>query len=213
MNVVGLLEADIQGSTEYRAGGIGPFFTQSRLEGPFPLEELIARSLRALRRAGVTEAVSLFVDEAEAFRGDDDSGADSLDAVLASARETAEGLEGGTSFYLMLTFDDDHFEHVITVEGAVDHPSDEAGMTILDTARPIDEKAGVFDEDTDIDLDAPDNEELIEQFLDKLLQAFDKELALSDPELEVWTDWDGEYDREQLGTPAISVPGYAGPQL
>lgn len=216
MTFVGLLEADLQGATEYRAGGLGPFFAKTRAQAPFSLEEFLSRVLRALKKAGVTSVVTLFVDDQEAYV-DDGEADDNVETALAAARDAVD-LEGAVSFYAMLTNEDDDLSHRITVEGAVDHPSDEAALTVLDTAEVIDddfadesdeEAPGTGeDEPLDVDLDGPDGEELVEAFLKKLEAALDKELALADPELEVWTDWAGGYDRGARSSSALpGVPG------
>jgi len=212
MTFVGLLEADLQGALEYKAGGIGPFFQEARAEEPLELTEFLSRVMQGLRKAGVRSAVALFIDDAEAYSDPEAGETDNLDAVLAAADEAGQG----ASFYLTLVHQDDALSHVITVEGAVDHPADEAAFTVLDLARFFDEAEEDADEDDDgeeeedgaleeagdveddglpdITFDERDGEALVEAFLQKLLGELHKQLALDEPELETWTDWEGEYD-------------------
>ena len=208
MTFVGLLEADLQGAVEYKAGGIGPLFQETRAQEPLELPEFLSRALAGLRKAGLRSAVALFIDDAEAYTDPEAGEQDNLDAVLAAADEAEEG----TSFYLMLVHQDKDLSHVITVEGAVDHPADEAALTVLDLARFFDGAEGEEEEDEDgaeeeenggdveddglpdIVYDERDGEALVEAFLQKLLAELQKELALDEPELETWTDWEGEYD-------------------
>ena len=145
MTFVGLLEADLQGAVEYKAGGIGPLFQETRAQEPLELPEFLSRALAGLRKAGLRSAVALFIDDAEAYTDPEAGEQDNLDAVLAAADEAEEG----TSFYLMLVHQDKDLSHVITVEGAVDHPADEAALTVLDLARFFDDAEGGEEEDED----------------------------------------------------------------
>jgi hypothetical protein len=226
MTFVGLLEADLQGAGEYKTGGIGPLFRETRAEEPLSLPEFLSRVIRGLRSAGVRSVVTLFVDDVEVYTDPEAGEEDNLDAVLAAANNAEEG----TSFYLMLVHEDDELSHVITVEGAVDHPADEAAFTVLDLARFHDEGVADDEEDEDedadeaeggeeageavddglpdISLDERDGEALVETFLQRLLGELHKELALDEPELETWTDWEGAYDPERYSSSAI--PGGTG---
>ena len=227
MNFVGALDANLQGATEYKAGGIGPLFGEVRTEEPFPLPELLSRTLHALRKAGVTSVVTLFVDDQEVYT-DEEPAADNLDAVLAAVGGAGD-LAAAGSFYLMLAHEDDELAHIITVEASVDHPADEAGLTVLDTARLLDESPAEAEEDVEeaveddeadleddtepdiVDIDDSDGEALVEAFLRRLEQELHKELALDQPELEVWTDWEGEYDPALRYSSALpGVPGIGG---
>ncbi len=247
MTFVGLLEADLQGAIDYKAGGIGPLFQEARTEEPIGLDEFLSRVISACRKAGIRSAVSLFVDDEE-IHSDPEAGAeDNLDAVLRNAGDS--DISDGTSFYLMLVCEDKELSHVITVEASVDHPADEAAMSVLDLARfTAGEEAAEEDEDDDVDeddeedveeADAPsppapllrrgrgvtggrgggdlslpditfderDGEALVEAFLQRLLGELQKELALADPELETWTDWDGEYDPDLRYSSALPGTG------
>ena len=223
MTFVGLLEADLQGALEYKSGGIGPLFQEARAEEPLELPEFLSRTIQGLRKAGVRSAVALFIDDTEAYSDPEAGEQDNLDAVLAAVGDAGEGI----SFYLMLAHEDGELSHVITVEGAVDHPADEAALTVLDTARFLDggaqdetpdeeEEEGEDDGEEpdaaddglpDITFDERDGEALVEAFLKKLLAALQKELALDAPELETWTDYDGEYDPELRYSSALPGTG------
>ena len=212
ITVVGLLEADLPGAIEYKSGGIGPLFGEARTEEPLSLDEFLSRIVRVLRKAGLTSVVTVFIDETEAYV-DEDAGDDNLDAALNITRDAID-LESGTSFYLMLTHEGDDLSHVITVEGSVDHPSEEAALSILDTARLVDGGGAAADDEeeeddgegrdeplqpveddvTFFDDSAPEAQELVEAFLQRLLAELERELGVSEPEIDVWTDWEGEYD-------------------
>jgi hypothetical protein len=236
MTYVGLLEADLQGSIDYKSGGIGPLFQDARTEEPIDLDEFLSRVIKACHKIGVRSAVSLFVDDQEIYSDPDAGEEDNLDAVLRNARDA--GISGGTSFYLMLAGEDKEMSHVITVEASVDHPADEAALSVLDLARFIDgsdadddegdEEDDADDSDNvdadnddasggdeaiddslpDITFDERDGEALVETFMQKVLSALQKELALDDPEIETWTDWDGEYDPDRFLSSAL--PGGLG---
>ncbi len=215
---VGCLEADLQAASEYSTGGVGPLFRQERREEPFELLEFLTRSTAALRKLGIATAITLFVDEEEIYTADDEATGDTMQAALDAAR--AAGIDDGVGFYLMLSYQDDDFSHVISIEGSVDHPADEAALVILDVATPLDEDAeepkdagGEADEDplAPVDDDLPDVSEegmdtldAIEAFLGRIQAELDKELALAEPEIDVWIDWEGAYTGLGYGSaPAI----------
>ncbi len=220
MTFVGLLEVDLQGAIDYKAGGIGPLFQEARTEEPIGLDEFLSRVTSALRKAGIRSAVSLFVDDEEIYSDPEAGAEDNLDVVLRNAGDS--NVSDGTSFYLMLVCEDKELSHVITVEASVDHPADEAAMSILDLARFNDgegaaekeepeaaeeDEASLDDGLPDITFDERDGEALVEAFLQKLLGELQKELALADPELETWTDWDGEYDPDLRYSSALPGTG------
>ena len=216
---VGCLEADLQGASEYQSGGVGPLFRETRREAPFSLLELLKRTLDALRKAGLTNAVTLFIDELEIYTAEEES-ADNLDEVLAAAQD-AVAEDEGISFYVMLTHQDDALAHTLTVEASVDHPADEAAITVLDVATPLDEDGWVeADEDdsgeplqpvgddvTFVEEDELDGEALVESFLLRLLDELDKALALDAPELETWIDWDNQHAGLGYGKAVPDTPG------
>lgn len=227
MTFVGLLDANLQGATEYRAGGIGPLFGEVRTEEPLSLPELLSRALRALRKAGVTSVVTLFVDDGAVYT-DAEPAEDNLDDVLVAV-DNAGDLAASRGFYLMLAHEDEALAHIITVEASVDHPADEAGLTVLDTARLVEEGPAEGGEELDdavdeeeadpvddaepdiVEIDDTDGEALVEAFLRRLEQELHKELALDHPELAVWTDWEGQYDPALRYSSALpGVPGIGG---
>jgi lipoate-protein ligase A len=65
----------------------------------------------------------------------------------------------------------------------------------------------VDDDITFLDERAADVEDLVDEFLQRVLAAFEKELGVSEPEIEVWTDWEGEYAAQ---TPMGGLPGLPG---
>lgn len=205
---VGCLEADLQASAEYSAGGVGPFLRQARSQGPYELPELLTRSAAALKRLGIVTALNLFVDEDEIYVADDDATGDTLEAVLDAARRA--DLEGTIAFYLKLAYLDKNFVHTITVEASVDHPADEAALTVLDIATPLEdadeELVGDVDESKDYEENL-DNIELLEDLLGRVQDAFDRELALTEPEIDVWIDWEGAYTGLGYSGPFPGLPG------
>ncbi|MEX0785834.1 MAG: hypothetical protein WD939_04285 [Dehalococcoidia bacterium] len=222
---VGLLEADLQAAAEYTTGGIGPFFKQTRREEPFELLDFLTRSAVALHKLGIVTAVTLFVDEQEIYGAEDEANRDTLNAALNAARST--DLVGANEFYLLLWYQDKDFSHVFSIEASVDHPADEAALTVLDVATPLadadtedtegseeglaseheDPLAPDDSESTDYDKNL-DSIELIEGFLGRVLDELKRELALVEPEIDVWIDWEGAYAGQGYGSSAL--PGLPG---
>ena len=240
ITVVGLLEADLPGAIEYKEGGVGLLFRSARTQEPIALYEFLSRSLAALKKLGVTDVVSCYIDDVELFRDDEDSEESDFDVILRRAKDATED-DAGISFYLMLSHDDKQLSHTITFEASVDHPADEAALSVLDTARLIDGGDGdgdgeddkkdegkereadtgfasdasnapaegplapVDDDITFVDERASDAEDQLEAFLNRLLGQLEKELGVCEPEIDVWTDWEGGY-----GTEPSSMPGLPG---
>jgi hypothetical protein len=215
--IVGLLEADLPGAIEYKEGGFGSLFATARAEEQIALYEFLERSLAALQRLGVTDVVSCYIDEVELFRDDDPGEESDFDIVLRAAKDVTED-ESGVSFYLMLAHHDEQLSHIITFEGSVDHPADQAALSVLDTARLADADnrasdaaaplAPVDDDVTFFDDKAADAEDLVDEFMQKVLAALEKELGVTEPEIDVWTDWEGVYTLESQGPSAL--PGITG---
>ena len=219
ITVVGLLEADLPGAIEYKEGGIGPLFAAARTEEQITLYEFLERSIAALKKLGITDVVSCYVDEIELFR-DDDPGEDSdFDIVLRAAKDVTED-ESGVSFYLMLSHHDKKLSHIITFEASVDHPAEEAALSVLDTARMADDGEGLpvaeadgeplapVDDDVTFFSDrAADAEDLVDAFMQRILAQLEKELSLVEPEIDVWTDWEGVYTLESTVAPGGGIPG------
>ena len=237
ITVVGLLEADLPGAIEYKEGGVGPLFREARTEEPMELYEFLSHSIAALKKLNITDAISCYIDDVELFRDDDAGEANDFDLILRNAKEvTAEG--GGISFYLMLSHHDKKLSHVITFEASVDHPADEAALSVLDTARLIDDGDKGEEDDEEAEEDdlgfgsdareaepegplapvdddlmffddrAAQAEDLVEAFLQRVLAALEKELGVSEPEIDVWTDWEGVYGLESSSVPRL--PGITG---
>ena len=224
MTIVGVLDADLRGGAEYRMGGIGPFFAQTRVEERFALGEFLGRALRACQTGGVTKVVSIFVDDREVFRAGEDA-EDTPERALKLARDETAG-EDGVSFLLMLTHQDGDLTHVITVEATVDHPTDEPAITVLDTAWAADDEEEEEDEpsgwepddyaEDDLEDGAEDEseeesraKEVVQALLERLLDTLDRELSLSEPEIDVWIDREGQYNFNRLYAEALPEPGAA----
>lgn len=208
MNVVGLLEADFQGGREYTAGGMGPLFREKRMEERYSVWELLARCADALAKMNIVDVVSLFIDdeeiifpepesgEADAGEGEtDEDGAIEFDIADEAQRAYGEG--DPVSFLLLLTYDDKQFSHVISIEASSDHDFEDAAMSVLDRATPAAEDE--YDEDGAL-------QDAVEAFLQKLQAELDKELALQEPEIDIWYE-----DSVQGGlTGETSAPQWAG---
>ncbi len=235
ITVIGLLEADLPDGIDYKEGGIGPLFRAARTEEQVTLFELLVRSIAALESLGIKNVVTCYVDDTEVFRDDDTDTSSDFDIIRQAARD-ATADDAGISFHLMLAHDDKRLSHLITLEASVDHPTDEAALSILDIARLGDEplvsaqEAGEEDEDKDwgfasdaeaagplepvdddvtfFDERAANAEDLVDEFLQRVLSAFEKELGLDAPEIDVWTDWEGEFTTESSSVPGL--PGIAG---
>jgi hypothetical protein len=212
MNLSACLEADFQGGRAYSAGGVGPMFRERRIEEPFSVWEMFSRAVTVLDKLGVNDLVSVFIDDEEIPFEDDDEGSESDDIFpedLAGAVRDVYGDGEPNSFLVMFTFDDKQFSHTITIEGYVDHPYDESGITVLDRASTLDEE-----EDGAAEKEASDEESYrdetmqgadevyedegpddngklfaaLEQFMAKLQSALDQSMALQEPEVEIWYD-------------------------
>jgi len=213
MQIIGTLEADFQGGREYSAGGVGPLFRAQRTEEPYSVWEMLSRCVEALGKLDVLDVVSLFIDEEEIplpeFEDEEENGKDGgaaeaadddgdyLEFDLADEAQRAYSGEDATSFHLVLTYDDDTFSHLITIEASVDHPSDEAAISVLDRATPMDEEVDYDEEDA--------LQDALERFLMRLESELNKELALEAPEKEVWTEMSVEEDLGGGGS-SIGLP-------
>jgi hypothetical protein len=125
ITVVGTLEADLPGAIEYKEGGVGPLFQTSRSEEGLSLLEFLSRSLAALKKLGIEDVITCYVDDVELFRDADDDERAGFDIIREAAAETITD-ESGVSFHLMLSYEDKQLSHIITVEASIDHPADEA---------------------------------------------------------------------------------------
>lgn len=211
MNVVGLLEADFQGGREYTAGGMGPLFREKRMEERYSVWELLARCADALAKLNIVDVVSLFIDDEEIIFPEPEAGEaeakdtsggvpdedDTIEFDIADEAQRAYGEGDPLSFLLLLTYDDEQFSHVISIEASSDHAFDEAAMSVLDRATPVAEDE--YDADGAL-------QDAIEAFLQKLQAELDKELALQEPEIDIWYE-----DAVQEGlTGEPSAPQWAG---
>ena len=216
MNLSAGLEADFQGAREYSAGGVGPMFRERRIEEPFSVWEMLSRATQALDKLGINDLVSVFIGDEEIPLEDDDESTESdnvLPEELADAVRNVYGEDEANSFLVMFNYEDKQFSHVITIEAYVDHPYEEAGISVLDRATTVEteedaaaeeeavaneaHRAATMEGADDAYEDEPFDEEgemyaALEQFMGKLQAALDKELPLQEPELEVWYDDDEE---------------------
>lgn len=209
MEIIGTLEADFQGGREYSAGGVGPLFREQRTEEQYGVWEMLSRCVDALAKMDVLDVVSLFIDEQEILlpdfeddeedtaTGTEDSGDDDdyLEFDLADEAQRAyDGEDDALSFHLMLAYGDDTFSYQITVEATIDHPSDEAAISILVRATPMDD---------DVDFDEEDAlQDKLDKFLMRLEAEVTKELPLEAPEKEIWTEMPVQQD---FGAPGSST--------
>jgi hypothetical protein len=202
VELIGSIEADFQGSTEYSTGGIGPLFKSTRLEAPFPVHELAYRILGAFQKLGVHRVDALFFDE-EAIYQDPEGEEDNIGAIIEDLG-AEPGEDAYASLHITLTFDDEAFAHTISVEAAADHSVDEYGMRVVDTAEPLDAPVDVEDEGAWdavagrlAAMEAEDEEarllQQLEAFLERVQAELHKELALDEPELALWVSAGGAY--------------------
>jgi hypothetical protein len=204
MEIIGTLEADFQGGREYSAGGVGPLFREQRIEEPYTVWEMLSRCVDALAKMDVLDVLSLFIDEEEiALPELEDEGEDGTDEAqdddylefdLADEAQRSYSGEDAWSFHLMLAFEDDTFSHQITIEASVDHPYDEAAISVLDRATPMDDEVD-FDEEDAL-------QDALDQFLMRLEAELNKELALEAPEKEIWTEMPVQ---QEFGSPGSST--------
>lgn len=213
MELIGSIEADFQGSTDYSMGGIGPLFRSTRTEAPFTVHELAYRILGAFQKVGVRRVDALFFDE-EAIYQDPEGEEDNIDAIVE--RLGAGPGEGEyASLYLTLTLDDETFAHTISVEAAADYPADEFGLRVVDTAEPFDEPVDLEDEGAAdavarrlATMEADEEEDellaLLEAFLQRVQTELHKELALAGPELALWVAEGGAYYAASTGEEGVA---------
>ncbi len=220
MAIVGAIEAELQGSSEYVTGGIGPFFKAERVEAPFGVGEFLSRALRGFRRVGDFGVANLFVDEEDLLLDQEDE--IGLDEALALVEEQA--FEEAAAFTVTLTSEDEALAYIFTVDGSSDHELGEPSFTVLVAAEPLespldDEDAAsveqepeeaLAEEDAFADPDEPgdagaDELSQVEAFLEKLRRALDSELALRDPEVRVW--WEDAPDPRLQAAPIPDAPG------
>lgn len=224
MEYLGVLEADFQGAREYRRGGIGPFFGETRLEGPFRARELLARLLHVFQKLGAPRVDALYVDE-EPLYEDPEGDEPNLDEIIELVDYELQD-EDASSVYLTLTYDEADLEHTIAVEASIDHPAEEPALRVLDTALALEpedegeedwreEDAEVGPAQAEVDaVTAADNEtrslRRVRAFLERLQAELGRELALEAPEVSVWTnEGGGVYAPEQ----AYREAPEAGPPL
>jgi hypothetical protein len=202
MPITGVIETEVQASTEEQAGGVGPFFKKTRVRAPFRAPEFLARVLRAAQKAGIGSVAALFVGE-EDLLGDLDDEEVAIDVAI----ERVEGsfFDDTSVFSAMLTHREGGLLHVISAEGTTEYDLGEPALVVLDTATPDEaEEAAPATEDweeedegapapAEDDLlweeeEAPDYVAQVETFLRRLLGEMDKELALLEPDLAVWEE-------------------------
>ena len=207
MAVIGMIDSELRGAKEYKAGGLPPF-RKTRVRGPFPVHEFLERACRALEKLGVTSVVSLFVDELVVYQEPEGKEAN-LEHVLALARGKSSDLEAATSFHIMLMHADENFTHVISLEGSIDHAVDAPAISVVDIARSETEEGdeGQQPDASDVEVGAgevleppefeyeeaedevrSEDELRMDAFLERLLRELDRELALDEPETEVRLD-------------------------
>ena len=204
MAVIGMIDSELRGAKEYKAGGLPPF-RKTRVRGPFPVHEFLERACRALEKLGVTSVVSLFVDDLVVYQEPEGKEAN-LEEVLALARGKSSDMETATSFHIMLMHADKDLTHVISLEGSIDHAVEDPAISVVDIARSETEEAGEGEEPaaSKIEVGAgetvepsefqyeesedemrSDEEVRMEAFLERLVRELDRELGLDEPETEV----------------------------
>lgn len=245
MRIVGTIESDLVGATEYQEGGIGPFFGSMRIQEALSVEELLYRFVRALERVEPVRVLSLYLDDAEVFRDIEGEGGDEgtkPKGALDIGHEALSQMEEEPAYVgLTVAHEDKQFYHVIFIEATTDHEVDEAPLSVLDTAEVLEDAEPLggaetetiaddkpasdaepdiapedieFDDEPDIaQEDSAGYEDALFAFLEKLQAHLAKELQLSEPEIDVWTDYTGEYELQQALQPPPLAPGMEGGAL
>jgi hypothetical protein len=203
MELIGSIEADFQGASEYSSGGIGPLFKSTRIEAPFAVHELAYRILGAFQKLGVKRVDALFFDEQPVYQ-DPEGEEDNIAAIIEDlGAEPAD--DEYTSLYITLTHDDETFAHTFSVEASADYPDDEFGLRVVDTAQPLDDEPIDLEDEGAADavadrlaaMEADDREDKLlaqlEAFLKRVQAGLHKELALEEPELALWVSEGGAY--------------------
>lgn len=208
MALICTIEAGLQGSQPYQAGGLGPLFGRRRTRAPFALDAFLERTLHAFEKLGDVRVELLFVGETELYRAEDDEEEDgvSIQELVDWAREEQQENADAASFHLILTHEDRDFSHVLSVEGETDHDPESPAIAVLDAAEPVPEEGSLTFPDAGDEEGEPlpglrdyggKEDELLdrlETFMQQLSGDLNRELALDDPEIESWVDEWGEYD-------------------
>ncbi|MEX1255855.1 MAG: hypothetical protein WEE64_16110 [Dehalococcoidia bacterium] len=199
MAIIGVIEAELQSSSEEQTGGIGPLFKETRVVTPFAVGELATRALKAMQKAGVKSVAALFIGEADllAEQKDEEIGVDkALKLVVAGDFD-----EIAIDFSAMLVHDEQDLELSISVEGSSEYEKGEPALAVLVTGTELEPEGGpsaqaaVASKGTGDDLAEPDVLDLgpdylaqMGTFLERLRAELDKELSLLDPDVRVWEE-------------------------
>ena len=212
MAILGVIEAEVQASTEEKFGGIGPLFQKTWVRTPFSAPEFLARALRAFQKAGVGSVAALFVGDEDLLADIDDE-----EVALDVAIERVQGsfFDDTLVFSAMLTQREGALLHVISAEGTTEYELGEPALVVLDTATVEPEEsepaAEEWEKDDGPELapaeddllwdeeDGPDYVALVEAFMQRLLGELNKELALLEPDVEVWEEDVADPTRAPLG--------------
>lgn len=225
MAIIGVIEAELQSSSEEQTGGIGPLFKETRVITPFAVGELASRALRAMQKAGVRSVAALFVGEDDllAEQEQEEIAVDKALKLIAAGEFDEEAID----FNAMLSHADGDLALSISVEGSAEYEQGEPALAVLvtGTTPELDEGPAVegeWQEEVDVEVDegaglpegepvvlelAPDYLAQMEAFLERLRSELDKELALLDPDVRVWEEETADPARELGGR--SSIPGVA----
>jgi len=198
MAIIGVIEAELQGSTRHESGGIGPLFKKTTVVAPFETGEFLSRTLTALGKLEGMTVANLFVDEEDLLLEEEDD-----EISIAAAQEIVDGsfLDDANEFAVMCAYSQDDLSYTITAEGSREHDEGDPTFVVLaslalptweereaafgeEELAPVEDDV-TFDDDEDDDFDY---EARMEKLMQRLQRELDKELALADAYLRVWDE-------------------------
>ena len=221
MAIIGVIEAELQASSEEQTGGIGPLFKETRVITPFAVGELASRALKAMQKVGVRSVVALFVGEADllAEQEQEEIAIDKALKLIAAG----DFHEIAIDFSAMLAHGHQDLELSISVEGSAEYEKGEPALAVLVTGtelepegaqeagegweeKALDEEAGSSVGEPDVSELGPDYLGQMETFLERVRVELDKELSLLDPDVRVWEEETAD-PASELGGGRSSIPG------
>jgi hypothetical protein len=224
MAIIGVIEAELQSSTEEQSGGIGPLFKETRVVTPFAVGELATRALKAMQKVGVESVAALFVGEDDLLAEEEDE-----EIAIGRALKLIEGGDFGEDaidFSAVLPHLHQDLDLSITVEGSAEYEQGEPALAVLATGTELEPEGGEAASEEDweegaledgiedrapdepiVTTLAPDYQAQMQTFLERLRVELDKELALAEPDLRVWEEETADVTQERGYTPGIGPTG------
>ena len=140
MAIIGVIEAELQASSEEQTGGIGPLFKETRVITPFAAGEFASRALKAMQMAGVRSVAALFVGEEDllAEQRDEEIAIDKALKLIAAG----DFDEIAIDFSAMLAHGEHDLELSISVEGSAEYEKGEPALAVLVTGTELEPEEG-----------------------------------------------------------------------